>query len=109
MKVLIRNQVTIDQVRERITQQFPNYQCSMRNSRILVVKKSGSAAALVMVGNGKITVNEGFPSMGGQMLFTLSVLLLGILIPIIVYYAAFFPAQKAVRNEIGAFVQATFA
>ena len=108
MKVLIQNQVSIDQVRGKIAEHFPNYTISMRNSKIIVVKKSGTAAALVMVRNGKITINEGFPSMGGQPLFTFCILLLGFLIPLIVYYAAFFPAQKAVRNEIGAFVQAAF-
>ena len=108
MKVITKQQVTIEQVRERIAQQFPNYQCSMRTSSILVVKKSGTAAALVVVRSGKVIINEGFPSMGGQMLFMLCLIFLGILIPMIVYFAAFFPAQKAVRNEIGAFVQATF-
>ncbi|HET6991544.1 MAG TPA: hypothetical protein VFJ43_09485 [Bacteroidia bacterium] len=108
MKVIIKQPVTMEQVKASIAQQFPNYQLSMRTSSILVVKKSGTAAALVMVRSGKIIINEGFPSMGGQMLFTLSILLLGILIPIIVYFAAFFPGQKAVRNEVGAFIQATF-
>ena len=108
MKVIIKQPVTIEQVREKIAHQFPAYQLSMRTSSILVVKKSGTAGALVMVRSGKIVVNEGFPSMGGQMLFTLSILLLGILIPIIIYFTAFFPGQKALRNEIGGFIQSTF-
>jgi hypothetical protein len=109
MKVITRQPVNLEQVKNAIAQQFPNYQCSYRTSSILVVKKTGTAAALVMVRKEKVIINEGFPTMGGQMLFTLSILLLGFLIPLIVYFAAFAPKQKAVRNEIAAFVQATFA
>lgn len=108
MKVIINQPVTLEQVRERIAQQFPQYPLSMRGSNILIVKKSGTAAAMVMVRSGKIIVNEGFPSMGGQMLFTLTMILLGILIPLIIYFTAFFPAQKAIRNEIGGFLTSQF-
>ncbi len=104
MKVLINQQVSIDQIRETVTAQFPNYQVFMRNSNMMIVKKSGTAAAIVMVRKGKIIVNEAFPSMGGQLLFTLCMLLLGILIPLIVYLVAFLPAQKAVTKEVSAFL-----
>ena len=108
MKVLLKQQATTEQVKESLVQQFPNYQVSNRTSSILVVKKSGTAAALVVVGKQKLTINEGFPSMGGQMLFVLCMLLLGIIIPVIVYFAAFFPAQKAVRNEVANHLQQAF-
>jgi hypothetical protein len=108
MKVLINQPVTIDQVRESIAQNLPHFQLSMRGSSILIVKKTGTAAALVMVRKNKIVVNEGFPSVGGQMLFTLSLLLLGILIPMIVYLTAFLPGQKAVCKEVGALLTNQF-
>lgn len=105
MKVPIKRQFTLEELKGKIEQQFPHYQCSWRGKSILIVKKSGTAAAMVLVGREKATVNEGFPSMGGQLLFVFSMLLLGILIPLIVYYSAFFPGQKAVRNEIAEFIK----
>ena len=108
MKVLLKQQQTTEQVKASLTQQFPNYQISNRTSSVLVVKKSGTAAALVVVGKQKLTINEGFPTMGGQLLFVLCILLLGFLIPLIVYFAAFFPKQKAVRDEVGKYLQQTF-
>ena len=105
MKIAIKEQITTEQLKEKLAQQFPNYEVNNRTKSILVVKKSGSAAAIVMVGNGKVSVNEGFATMGGQMVFTLSLILLGILIPLIVYFIAFFPKQKAVRNEVADFIK----
>jgi len=87
-------------------QHFPDHEVKNRTKSILVVRKPGSsAAAIVLVGNGKVTVNEGFASMGGQMVFTLTLILLGILIPLIVYFIAFFPKQKAIRNEVADFIK----
>ena len=50
-------------------------------------------------------IGAAFPTMGGQMLFVFSFLLLGILIPFIVYLAAFQPKQTAVEKEIGEFIK----
>lgn len=108
MKVPITQPVTIDQVKASIEQNLPHFQVSMRGGSILVVKKTNTAAALVMVRKNKIIVNEGFPSMGGQMLFTLSMLLLGILIPLIVYLTAFLPGQKAVCKEVAGLLSTQF-
>jgi len=108
MKVIINQPVTIDQLREKIAQQFPNYKCTMRNKQMLVVSKSSTAAAIVMVRSGKVIVNEAFATIGGQMLFTLCCVLLGFLIPLIIYFAAFFPAQKAVRTEIAEYVRSQY-
>jgi hypothetical protein len=102
MKVLINQPLNIEQVRASIAQQLPHYQLSMRNSSILVVRKSATAAALVMVRKDKIIVNEAFATMGGQLVFTLTMILFGILIPLIIYFTAFFPAQKAVCKEVAA-------
>ena len=98
----------MDQVRESVTQQFPQYQVSMRTPAIMVVKKSGAAAALVVVRKNKIIVNEGFASMGGQLVFTLSMLLLGILIPLIIYFTTFYPKQKAVVREVAGHLTTQF-
>jgi len=105
MKITTKEQITTERLKEKLTAQFPAYEVKNRTKSILVVKKSGSAAAIVLVGNGRVSVNEGFATMGGQLLFTFSLILLGILIPLIVYFIAFFPKQKAVRNEVGEFIK----
>ncbi len=108
MKVRINQPITIEQVSASIAQEFPQYKLSMRTSKLLVVKKSSTAAALVMVRKDKIIVNEAFPSMGAQMAFTFSLILFGILIPLIVYFTAFFPRQKAVTREVAGHLTTQF-
>lgn len=109
MKITTKETVSTEQLKEALTKQFPDYQVTNRTKAILVVRKSdSSAAAIVMAGNGRITVNEGFATMGGQMVFTLTMILLGILIPLIIYFIAFFPKQKAIRNEVGEFVKSKY-
>ncbi|MBC7865280.1 MAG: hypothetical protein IAF38_20055 [Bacteroidia bacterium] len=105
MRILLKEQITLEQLKDRIAQQFPDCQLSFRTKNLLIVKKSKTAAAMVMVGKQKVTVNEGFPSVGGQLVFVACILLLGILIPMIVYFSAFFPAQKKIRNEVADFVK----
>ncbi|MFI5202963.1 MAG: hypothetical protein ACHQF2_00585 [Flavobacteriales bacterium] len=106
MKIQITKDFTIADAKQKVEAAFPNYTTSIRQGRILVVKKSGSAAALILPGKkGTVRINEGFPSMGQQMVFTFSLILLGILIPLIIYFAAYFPGQKAVRNEMAEFLK----
>lgn len=107
MKVAVTKDVNLLELQKKVDTDFPGYKTSIRQSRILVVKKSGSAAALILAGNkkGVVKVNEGFPTMGQQMVFTLLMVLTGILIPLIVYFAAFYPGQKAIRNEMAEYVK----
>lgn len=105
MKVAIKQQITTEELKEKLTAAFPDYEVKNRTKAILVVKKSGTAAAIVVAGRDKVTVNEAFATMGGQMVFTLTMILLGILIPLIIYFVAFFPKQKAVRNEVADFIK----
>lgn len=106
MKIQIKKDFTIAELKQKIDAAFPQYTTSVRQGRILVVKKSGSAAALIFGGTrGSAQVKESFPTMGQYMLYTLLLILLGIIIPLIVYYIAFYPAQSAIRNEMAEFLK----
>ncbi|HNT49427.1 MAG TPA: hypothetical protein PLM56_06115 [Cyclobacteriaceae bacterium] len=106
MKISIKKDFTIEGAKEKINAAFPQYTTSIRQGRILVVKKSRSSAALIFGGKGgSVQIKEGFPTMGQQLVFTLLLILLGILIPLIVYYIAYYPKQSAIRNEITEFLK----
>jgi len=90
---------------------MPGIKCTWRGSKVLIVSQpavSKSAAAQVLSGKKKATVNEGFATMGGQLLFVLFLIGLGIVIPGIVYLIVFFPKQKAIRNKIGEYVRTNY-
>lgn len=106
MKIAIEeNAITVDELKTKLEEKFPDYEFNQRNKKMLVAKKTKTAGANILVYKKKIIVGGAFPSMGGQMIFSLSLFLLGILIPIIVYLTAFRPSQKKLENEIGEYVK----
>ncbi len=100
MKVSIVKEMPLEEVKQKIEAEYPHYTCKFRNKNMLVVSSSSTAAAIVVSRKNKAMVNEGFPTMGGQMIFVFCLIGLGILIPFIIYMAAFFPAQKAIRVNV---------
>lgn len=107
MKVPVNpnNPVNVDDLRNAIQQRFPDHKIFMRGKKVIVVQKSGSIGTTVLVGSKSLLINGNFPTMGGQMLFILTILLLGFLIPLIIYFAAFHGKMKALEKEVGGFIQ----
>src|SRR5688572_6479443 len=108
MKIPIVKDMPLEEVKQKIEAEFPNYTCKFRNKNMLVVSSSSTAGAIVMSRKNKAVVNEGFPTMGGQMLFVLCLIGLGILIPLIIYMAAFFPGQKKVRMDVAELIKKNY-
>lgn len=106
MKVPISpNSVRAEDLKNALQAKFPHYKVFMRGKNIIVVQKSGAIGTTVLVGSKGLTINGNFPTMGGSLLFVLCCVLLGILIPLIVYFAAFHGKMKAVEREVAGFVQ----
>ena len=106
MKISIEeNSVTTDELKTKLEEKFPNYEFTKRNKKMLVAKNTKSAGVNIIVHKKRIMVAGNFPTMGGQMIFSLSLVLLGILIPLIVYFAAFRPSQKEAEDEIGGYIK----
>ncbi len=108
MKIELNNPPSLDTIKQAIENKFPEFKCSYRTKNILVVKKSSTAAALVNVRANSIIVNESFPTMIGQLIFTFAVLFLGILIPLIIYFATMYKKQKFVRTTVSDFITKEF-
>lgn len=106
MKVQIKaDSVKFEELKSKLESKFPDYKTTVRTANFLVVKKTGTIAANVLLKRDRIMIFGNFPSVGQQMVFNLSVVLLGFVIPIIVYFAAFHGKFKAHEKEIGEFLQ----
>jgi hypothetical protein len=106
MKVPIKPEsVKFDELKSKLEAKFPSYTFFVRSNNFLVCKKTGTIGSNVLLKKDKIIVVGNFPSMGLQMLFTLSVVLLGFVIPIIIYFAAFHGKFKALEKEIAEYLQ----
>lgn len=105
MRVPITQSVNAEDLKNALAAKFPQYKVFMRNKSIIVIQKSGSVGTTVLVGSKALVINGNFPTIGGSLLFVLCCVLLGFLIPLIVYFAAFHGKMKAVEKEVAGFVQ----
>jgi len=106
MKVPInQNSISFDDLKAKVTSAFPNYKVNVRAKNFLIVAKTGTCGVNVILKKEKIFVVGNFPTMFGQMLFMVSVILLGIIIPLIVYYAAFNGKMKQLEKEVAGYLQ----
>jgi hypothetical protein len=99
------NSVQYPEVKEKLTARFPDYEFNMCGKNLLIAKKTSSQGANILIRKNKIIVAGNFPTMGGTMLFAVCLIFLGILIPIIIYFAVFHKKFKAIENEIGGYLQ----
>lgn len=101
--------IEYDQLTTKLQAQFPDYEFKMRGKQFLVCTKSKSCGANIVIRKKKLMVAGNFPTMGGQMIFVLCIVLLGFLIPLIVYFAVYHRKFKELEKEIGAYLQEEYA
>ncbi|NOQ71348.1 MAG: hypothetical protein GQ574_05075 [Crocinitomix sp.] len=109
MKFEISKQPTFDELKQVIGEKFPDYKLKMQGKQFLIVKKSSSCGVNILVRKNKMLVAGNFPTMGGKLLFAVTLILGGILIPIIIYFAVFHKKFKAMEEEVGSFLQEQYA
>ncbi|MBT5401867.1 MAG: hypothetical protein HOL28_00320 [Crocinitomicaceae bacterium] len=106
MKIAIaESSIDANELKTKIEAKFPDYKLSFRNKSLINVAKTSSIGCTVLVRKKSLIINGNFPSAGGAMLFMLCLLLLGILIPLIIYLSVFHKKMKAVEKEVVAFVK----
>lgn len=105
----VTNPPTLEELQTKLEQRFPDLSFNKRSKNLLIAKKSNTAGANILIRKNKINVAGNFPTLGGTMIFTFSILLLGVLIPIIVYFAAYHKKMKAVEKEVGDFIREEYA
>jgi len=98
------------QLKEVVTKQFEGtYTISERSNGLITVAASKNIGAVILVRKKSIIVNGNFPTMGRQMAFTLLVVLLGFLIPLLVYFLVFHKKMKVVEKDVVAFLKEHYA
>jgi len=106
MKIQINeNSVNIETLKNKLAESFPDYKIKDFRKNMFFISKSGTIGANVILRKNKIMIVGNFPSMGGRLLFALCIVLLGVLIPLIVYLIAFQSKFTKLEKELGAVVQ----
>ena len=110
MKIKVEeNSVNLDELLQKLQEKFPEYEFSTRNKKMLVAKKTKTIGANIVLRKKNVIVVGNFPTVGGSIIYSLSVVLLGFLIPVLVYFIAFNPKMKAVEKAIGAYIQSEYS
>jgi uncharacterized membrane protein (DUF106 family) len=75
---------------------------------MIVIVETKIIGCIVMVRKKSILVNGNFSTMKAQIIFTLLVVLLGFVIPILVYFLVFHKKMKVVEKEIAQFIKENY-
>ncbi|MGV6828890.1 MAG: hypothetical protein ACWA45_05785 [Flavobacteriales bacterium] len=107
MKLKIQeNAIDFEELKKVLKNEFGmKYQVKKRQKGIIAVAKNKTCAALVVPTKNKLIINGGFPTMVGQIIFTLLMIGLGILIPLIIYFIFFHKKMKEVEKEVSSFLK----
>jgi hypothetical protein len=106
MKINIKEgSVNLADLKNKMVGNFPNYKFNDFGKSMFIASKSSSIGANVVVKKNKIVIAGNFPTMGGRMLFALCIVLLGFLLPLIIFLSVFQPKFSKFEKELGAFVQ----
>ncbi|NOY46797.1 MAG: hypothetical protein GXO84_01015 [Chlorobi bacterium] len=102
MKIKIKeNVLTRDELKRTLSEKLNDkYNLSYRGKYMIVVAKTKIIGCTVMIHKNNILVNGNFSTMKAQIIFTLLVVLLGFVIPILVYFLVFHKKMKVVEKEV---------
>jgi hypothetical protein len=110
MKVKVEKPYTLVEVKAKLEEHFPEYKMSFRGPKVLIIKETNAIGAnIVGEKKGFFRLMEAFPSMGSQMLFVLSILLFGILIPFIIWHFTVLKKQKVVTKRVSEFLKKEYS
>lgn len=107
MKIKIKeNVLTREELKRELTEKFNDkYDLSYRGKYMIVIAKTKIIGCTVMIHKNNIHVNGNFSTMKAQIIFTLFFVLIGIIIPLIVYFLVFHKKMKVVEKEVGQYIK----
>lgn len=71
-----------------------------RNNKLMTIRKDNVTATDIYIGKQKLIISGSWPGKTQRALFYLSLFLLGIIIPAIIYFTAFYPEMKKFEKEV---------
>lgn len=99
------NSVNLADLKSKMAGKFPEYKFNDFGKSMFIASKSSTVGANVVLRKNKIVIAGNFPTMGGRLLFALCIVLLGFLLPLIIFLSVFQPKFSKFEKELGAFVK----
>ncbi len=109
MKILIKeNSVNIENLKSKLIETFPNYKFYDYRKNMFIASKSKTIGSNIILKKNRILVVGNFPTIANKLFFAFSIVLLGILIPLVVYLIFFHSKFSYFEKELGAIIQKEF-
>ncbi len=110
MKIKIQeNAISRDELMDKLKKNFGDkFKISPRGKGVIVVAKTNLIGAVVLVRKKSLIVNGNFSTMTAQIIFTITLVLLGFLLPLLIYFIFFFGKMKKVEKEVVTFLKAHY-
>lgn len=104
MKVIKDTDKKISDLKQLFAESLPEYRILKRTKRYFVVMKSPSVGCNVVVKRNRIVVSETFPTRWAQLLFIFTIFILGVIIPLALYYIFFYKRLMKFEKEVHEFI-----
>jgi len=111
MKIYIQeNTINLEELKKKLTTQFSNkYTVKMKGKYVVAVAKTKIIGANVIPLKDKIVITGGFPSLPIQLIFTLLFIVLGVVIPLILYWFLLYKKMKDIEQEVANFIKKEYS
>ena len=110
MKIKIKeNAIQATELKNTLLEAFSSdYQVIAKNPSMIVIAKTKIIGVKVFPRENSLLVVAGFPTTGVQLIFTLLFILLGIIIPLLIYFLVLHHKMKAFENEVATFIKQNY-
>jgi len=109
MKIKIeQNSVSFEELKVALVNKFPDVELMERGSNFIVANRGMLVGCNIVLRRNKIVVVGNFPKQSQQMLFTFAVVMLGFIIPLIIYFVTYHQKFKKFETEIGEFLKSKY-
>jgi hypothetical protein len=108
MSVIFKDRETgIDVIEEKLKEKLPSYTYKRRGKHILIARKSKFIAAIIIRKKNLIRVSGNFPEFWFSMIFSVIVVLFGILFPVVLYFIFIHRKLVKAEKEVAGMVQSS--
>jgi len=102
------NSLSFEELKVALVTKFPDIELMERNKNFIVANRGMLVGCNIVLRRRAIVVAGNFPKQSQQMLFSIAVVMLGFIIPLLVYFVSYHQKFKKFETEIGDFLKSKY-
>jgi len=104
------NSIELAELKRTLSEEFGDtYKISNRGKAVIVIAKNKTIGATVTMLKNKILVVGTFPKLWMSIVYMISLIALGIVIPLAIYFVVYHKKMKTVEKEVATFIKEAYA